>query len=176
MIVVFVLHLLLAGLFAALAAWSGEGALRRMGLPTRWVWLAGLAITAVVPFTLASRTVMVSEPFPEAVVAVPLTPDAAAGTAAAAAVNEWLPVVPQLSVPRSLESLALPLLALWTAASLVALGRLVAGHAWLRRRRAGWRKARVRDAEVSIAPDMGPAVVGVAPGSIVLPHWALDFG
>ena len=174
MIVVFVLHLLLAGLFAALAAWSGEGALRRMGLPTRWVWLAGLAITAVVPFTLASRTVMVSEPFHEAVVAVSPAPDAAVATDAAAAVNEWLPVVPLLSVPRSLESLALPLLALWTAASLVALGRLVAGHAWLRRRRAGWRKARVQDAEVSIAPDMGPAVVGVAPGSIVLPHWALD--
>src|SRR5690606_19488649 len=173
MMVVFTLHLLLAGTLAALAAWFGEGALRRIALPTRWVWVVALVLTVAVPLALLPQRAAVVVEHTTELVVVPVQGAELVGPEASGAAA-WLPAIPVLSIPHSAESLALPLLVLWGLASIVAVGRLAAGHAWLRRRRATWRAARIRDSEVSISPDLGPAVVGVAPGSIVLPHWALS--
>ncbi|MEJ2541215.1 MAG: hypothetical protein P8188_14815, partial [Gemmatimonadota bacterium] len=43
------LHAILAGMLLAAAAGSADWGLRRLGLPTRWVWLATLLITATTP-------------------------------------------------------------------------------------------------------------------------------
>ena len=61
----------------------------------------------------------------------------------------------------------------WFGLSLVCLLVLVRAAVALRRQRARWPAAEVDGVRVLVAPNTGPAVVGVVAPSIVVPQWAL---
>jgi beta-lactamase regulating signal transducer with metallopeptidase domain len=71
------------------------------------------------------------------------------------------------------ESAGNYLIALWliAAASLVVL--MVAVHLRLKGERRRWPLARISGVEVRVAPDVGPAVIGIIRPDIVVPRWLL---
>jgi hypothetical protein len=61
----------------------------------------------------------------------------------------------------------------WVVASLLALVVLAFVHLRIRRARRGWAEAELLGTRVRIAPDVGPAVVGMLRPQIVVPRWLL---
>jgi bla regulator protein blaR1 len=66
------------------------------------------------------------------------------------------------------------ILRLWVA-STVLTGALIVVNIWqIRRRRRGWRQGTMSGAAVLIAPDTGPAVLGIFRPKIVVPEWLVS--
>jgi TonB family protein len=151
---------------AAAAAALGDAGLRRLGLPSRWIWLASLAAAPVLLATsLAGLGAPGSEGAAGALGPVPVVeiPGVVLGAASPGAdAAAWLVAVEA------------GLLALWIASALALVGTLAAAHRALRRERRGWEPTRVLGRPVLVAADRGPAVAGLRTGWIVLPAWALE--
>jgi len=62
----------------------------------------------------------------------------------------------------------------WVLASGAILGWLAATHRRLRRDGAAWSHEELDGMTVLVSPDVGPALVGLAPSSIVVPRWFRD--
>jgi hypothetical protein len=62
----------------------------------------------------------------------------------------------------------------WLALSVLVLALFVIVYARFARARARWPLARLHDTDVRVAPDAGPAVVGLSRPEIVVPHWLLE--
>src|SRR6185503_9679168 len=63
---------------------------------------------------------------------------------------------------------------LWMTTSTIAVVAFLHAFIMLRMRRASWKTATVDGHTTWIAPDVGPAVVGLLRPRIVLPEWALQ--
>lgn len=154
------------GALLALAAWALEAALRSGGRPARGVWAAALVLSLALP--AGARWIPRTAP-PAAAVDQPadlpgsLVDPAALLDEGRAAAPRW-----------NLSSTDRPLAVLWTGASAATLLALaaMAGALHLRRRR--WSPAEVDGERVLVSDDVGPAVVGLLQGRIVLPRWVLD--
>ncbi|HEX3158002.1 MAG TPA: M56 family metallopeptidase, partial [Gemmatimonadaceae bacterium] len=149
---------LLAGAAAALDALA-----RLFRRPTRGVWVLALLAATLVPAGLIARTALYpggSAPAPaSAPTVLPAIPVPAAGAPSRVPDVGWLDT---------------PLLATWALASLLVLGALLRSAATLTRRRRGWQRTTVDGVPVLVAPDTGPAVVGLRRSEIVLPDWTLS--
>ena len=140
------------------AAWTADQGLRRLGLPTRGVWLVGL----VAPFALLVLPLLVPSgaPLPGAGGA-PSTPfelapiDVGDGVAG---LGFWISVA---------------LGTVWALSSVGLVVSLVRSHLRLTRERHGWPTSEVSGRSVYVSTDRGPAVAGVWKPWIVLPRWAL---
>lgn len=158
-----------------------DAALRITGLPRRWVWVAGLALIgttaltplrpATAPSSLAGATVVETT-----VAGAPgAEPQADATLARSLEVLGVLVEAPLRAAARQAEGVSGWWLgALWLAfsASLLALGGgTIARYRAARRR---WPLAAVAGREVRIAPDAGPAVMGIVRPEIIVPAWLLD--
>ncbi|HET6765701.1 MAG TPA: M56 family metallopeptidase [Longimicrobiaceae bacterium] len=146
----------------ALAALAAEKALLMYRRPVRWTWAAALLLSLALP---AAAWLAPGAPGPGAgrlaVAPAERVDPAALGGGAAKGVR-W-----------SLPPLDGPLQLAWGAASggtLLVLGGL---HLAMLRRRRAWRRETVEGVPVLVSPDTGPAVIGFARGSIVLPEWVL---
>jgi beta-lactamase regulating signal transducer with metallopeptidase domain len=141
-------------------------------LPRRYVWLSAMVIAAATPFVAAARNA------PARLAPPPLErPPARTGALARPAVT-----VAPLQIPltiramRALRRADRPAQILWTATSTIALVAFLRAFIVLRMRRASWKTATVDGHTAWIAPDVGPAVVGLMRPRIVLPEWALELG
>ena len=166
---------------AAAMGWAIEAVLRQLGRPSRWAWLAASAVALAL--TARATTGTRDEPViaSYARIAMPAASEVAS--------PEWSPL--QLmreaianavtavgsiadgvvrTIPGRVTSLAG---ACWLAASILALVMLVLVHLRLRRSRRDWAGAELFGTPVRIAPDVGPAVVGVTRPQIVIPRWLL---
>lgn len=144
----------------ALAALAAERALSLYRLPVRGVWLAGIlgglilpALAVVLPAPAASSGSLVNVLLP----AVWVTPSGA------------LTQVGTLA-----DSLDAVLLGVWGLTSIVLLVSLGGSLLRLRRERHRWGRRDVAGWPVLVSPDLGPALVGVSSGSIVVPPWFFD--
>jgi hypothetical protein len=63
---------------------------------------------------------------------------------------------------------------MWAAGSLAGLVAIGSTHYRFRRQRRRWPASEVQGRRVRVAPDVGPAVMGVARPEIVVPRWFLD--
>lgn len=172
--------LLIVALLAA-AAWAAEGISRQLGRPARWVWLtsAALALLLVVRAALipdASSAGALLLRFSTAPAPLAVTPEWTLSGAlrdgfavAAMAITAGLARAARL-VPGWIASAAA---VLWMGGSIVALATFALVHLRIRRARRGWPKAHLHGSRVHIAPDAGPAVVGVLRPAIVIPRWLL---
>jgi beta-lactamase regulating signal transducer with metallopeptidase domain len=176
------LYALVIGATLALGAHAAESVCRQLRLPTRWAWIAAIAIL----FVLGARPVR-----PDRVQSLDL--DGLAARASTAATNgdasgsTLLAGIAKTAAllgtfSRGLIADAVRRLPLWVASGagvLLALGALVAlatlafVHLRLRRARRGWPAAELHGSRVRIAPSIGPAVVGVLRPEIVVPRWLL---
>jgi TonB-dependent SusC/RagA subfamily outer membrane receptor len=158
-----------AGLLA-LAARAAEEVLRSYGRATRWVWVAALAGSALLPvlgraagdafpwnwLPRSTSTVDLADLLSGATVAASLDGTSVASSAAARTAR----------FDRAL-------VAGWATASLVLIGLYGATWRRLRRSRRAWSPGRIDGTAVYVSERGGPAVVGVLRPSIVVPEWLL---
>ncbi len=149
--------LVLVSMAAAVASRLAEGGLRGFGLPTRFVWLAGLMVG---PTLLAARAL-----------APAVTPSMGAG-----ALPEVVVELPALIVGGAEPAgrvLDLALLGFWIVSFLAVVTTLGVARLRLARDLRQWTRTRVLGVHVSVSRDLGPAVVGITRSAIVLPEWIL---
>jgi TonB family protein len=150
---------------ASAAALALEGAARALGRPTRAPWVAALAFSTIWPAWLLARAVLPSRAEPATIGTGRLPPVlVSAGRDAIGAVTRYLPTDRRVSAV---------LLVVWLLITAALFVRLLMGLYSLRRQQRGWPVREVDGVRVRIAPEMGPAVVGVRRPTIVLPEWML---
>jgi hypothetical protein len=179
-----VLYVGVVGALLVLAARSAARAAATLGAPTRWSWAGALAALLVLAVVAPSeRTTEVSLPAPVR------APDV---TAAAGAPARWR-VVPAIErsvaeirdasahaaawldarIPSSAARLAA---AAWALASAVLVVLFVAVNVRLVRARRRWPTHGIAGVPVHVAPDAGPAAVGLFRPRIVVPRSLLELG
>ena len=165
------LQTLAAGAIVTLAALLAEQGSRLLRRPGRWIWALAMLLTAALPFIAA--TVPAPVRTHAAPSFLPLVDRAGSvASAASARVLHALAAAPATPAPaRAAAALSAPqlLAAAWLCASLATGAWLWAGQRQLRRRRRQWRESVVQQFPVLVAPDAGPAVVGVLRPRVVLP-------
>ena len=169
MIALVMLTAIACALAAGAAAWAVEGAARLWRRPTRWGWALALLAAGLAPAIAAA---------PRWRAAVPMGARGAGPTSGTA---DRLPTfvvraggaLGGLPTLRTLTRADRPLAIAWGISSALALLTLGAAHWRLRRRTRGWPSVVVDGVPVRVAPDLGPAVVGVRRTEIVLAEWTL---
>jgi beta-lactamase regulating signal transducer with metallopeptidase domain len=175
------LYVALVLTLAAAMGWALESVLRQLGRPSRWAWIAAsaAALVLIARATIASSAEQATASYSR--IALPAASKVAspewsplqavrdALTLSSAAVGSVADAIVR-AVPTAVTSLAA---VVWFAASILALVILVLVHLRIRRARLQWAETELFGTHVRIAPDVGPAVVGVVRPQIVLPRWLL---
>jgi beta-lactamase regulating signal transducer with metallopeptidase domain len=157
---------------AALAAATIDRLFAIWRLPRRYLWLIAMMIAAVAPFVAAARNAP-SRLAPPPLERPPIRTVSPPTTAV---------TVTPLQIPLTVQAMRVlrradgPARIVWTATSAIALVAFLRAFIVLRARRASWKTATVDGHTTWIAPDVGPAVVGLMRPRIVLPEWALQLG
>lgn len=156
--------MLYAALVAALIA-AGAFAVERLaastGRPRRFVWLAALALAVVIPLAGGLR----ETPAPLAVDEAGDGPRHTATGAPPLIPPVTLPAVPPISARTAAIAWAIG-----SAAALAALCTVLVVVACARRR---WPRRRVDGTDVHLSRRFGPALVGIARPTIVVPRWVV---
>lgn len=160
MIVAVVGFLTVVSLLTYVAARVADEGIRRTGIPTRWIWLAGIAA----PFVLLLVPLFT----------FPGTAPAGAGAFGMTPVVELSPIVVGGSEPGIVGLLPGLLAGAWIVGSLGLAGLLIRTHLSLAAERRRWSSSTVSGRRVYVSVDRGPAVAGIVRPWIVLPRWALS--
>jgi bla regulator protein blaR1 len=167
--VAWMLYAAMVALALATAAFMAERASKGRGAPTRWLWAASMLGSLAVPILIACASIRL--------------PDSLAGGTKAASLvlsdttsirtpltQIHLDDVPVYGLSISADAIAI---GLWASASALMALTLSLGVLWVSRRKRGWRNDTLHGERVYIAPDTGPAVIGVIRPHIVVPEWLL---
>ena len=141
----------LLGMYVIASTWVHPAERAPEARPTRSESLAGPSATADHGAAIVTLPPRVSRP--------PRTVDA-------------LPLV-SMTLPRIPASVDRVVLIAWPTLTIVLAAILALANLGLRRDRRHWKPATIADCEVVVAPDFGPAVVGILSPAIVVPEWAL---
>ena len=165
MIVVWMLYAVIVGAAAALAASALDGAARVLDRPTRHVWTVALLFSVLWPtWRLASSMLGTSG---QTTIDRAFLP----GMVVTAGRSATDAIVQRLSGAGSIA--AATALVLWCLTSALLGTRLLIGARTIARQRRTWTPRDVGGVRVLVAPDTGPAVVGLREPAIVFPEWAL---
>jgi len=160
-----------------IGALFAERALLGSGGPTRWVWAGAIAATPGLQLWSWMRP-GTSSPAVESWSAAGPPPvhvvEPSSGLAA-----ELSRLIARITEAASYlamraESLDMVLAFAWPLASVLLLILLAGGLVRIVRAARGWRRMRLEDDDVLVAPNFGPALVGIVRPEIVLPEWALQ--
>ena len=157
---------------AAAAAVAVDRVFAIWQLPRRYVWVSAMVIAVATPFIAATRNT------PARLAPPPLEqPPARTVSLPRSAVTVAPPRMPvTVRAMRVLGRADRPARILWMVTSMIALVAFLRAFIVLRMRSASWKTAEVDGHTAWIAPDAGPAVVGLMRPRIVLPEWALRLG
>ena len=176
--------LVIGVLLAAVAALM-EGALRAAGRPGRWSWALALGLTvalvAIAPGRVAPALLLpTAEPASAGAPTAAVTATAWTGRAVAlfttlaqtiAVPVRWTLAAVSDAVPGSADRWLGPAWLVLSAAIFIVFAVV---YARFHRARARWPMAEVQGTRVRVAPDVGPAVVGLARPEIVVPAWLIE--
>ena len=154
------------------AALAAERAAKVRRAATRWVWMAAMAGSLVLPTVIATASIQLPDALKSGM----------ASTSAPIVLRDTtsIPMPPVLlelgneqpyATSDDIDTLAR---GIWIGASALMLLILATGSVLLHRRKHGWNEGCVRGEHVLIAPDAGPAVVGLMRSRIVVPLWLLQ--
>ena len=152
------------------AAWAAERGARVKKATTRWYWLAAILASLLVPTVIAS----VSVQLPDVVGAAAAEKILVLRNATSIPLTTLTGLVggdESVATSHSLDNL---LKNAWLLVSVGMLLVLVVNGVQLYRRKRIWRRAQMHGAEVFVAPDVGPAVVGFLHPRIVVPAWLVE--
>jgi TonB family protein len=166
---VWFLYAMVVANLLGLAAVAGEAALRNVGKPGRWAWVAAMVASAALPmlawFGLSLRLVR-AVPESALIPLIPMIPSAP--VAAPVALLSGGGVV--AAAGPGLDQI---LVAVWVVVSGAVLVYMGLSWASIVRDRRYWRHASVGGVRVALTPDIGPAAWGVRQPEILLPEWAI---
>lgn len=184
MIAAWMIYALAIGAIVSIAAVTAEWALKAAQRPVRYVWMTAIVVTTlltvIAPFRFEAKAptvavdslrlpsgVNVIEKSPTVfdqllaitqsvmqTIASPIGKLSSAASAAPTIVNRGAAIA-------------------WFVSSVFALTLLIVVYARSRRESTRWPKLRLWGNNVRVAPDVGPAVIGMAPPEIVIPEWVL---
>ncbi len=130
----------------------------------RFIWLAAMAATTFWPVIAVVRTAIA--PLSEAI------PDGQASSPAGlSAFGTFALPAGTTAIPEYWNT---ALVLVWALASSVLFVRLAFAVWVIPRRLITWKTAEVDGIGVHVAPDTGPAVIGLRPMALVLPEWVLE--
>jgi bla regulator protein blaR1 len=162
-------YVLLVSLLLGAAALAAEFSARQRGKPRRWIWLASMLASLLLPLIIPNVTVEIPDLIKPA--------SSARSIVLRDVTSVHVPmVVFDLGVPGTdMEPPQLDLMfhRLWWAISLAVLAVLAASGGLLYWRKRRWAPGQLCGTPVLIAPDVGPAVVGLLHPRIVAPSWLL---
>jgi hypothetical protein len=165
-------YVLVVTFILTIAAHTGERALRLRQRMTRWVWTTAIAGSLAVPIIISSVSIQVPS------ITVPGAPGGEIilrnATSLPLSALSRAPLPPSIS--RVSPSLDVRLARYWLIASGTMLILLSLSALQLALRTRHWTRATVAGLPVYIAPDAGPAVIGLLHPRIVLPPWMLESG
>lgn len=147
------------GVLLAGGAWAGERLCEHMGWPRRFAWIAALTLAVVIPLSARAPA-----PVPEV--------SAAAPSPVTSVVQAADPAVPAIS-GTGWERAAI---FAWGAASLATLLVFGAILGLTTRSRRRWPRRSVDGEDVYVSEGFGPALIGVARPSVVIPDWLFSEG
>ena len=167
MILAWMVYATLFAAAAGAAACALERASRALGRSTRFVWIAMLSLSMLWP-VWALVTAM--------------QPAAARSSAPSAAILPTVIIAAQRGFTAVFvgrlttigHGASWVLVVSWCVASSILLARLLRGMRSLATQRRGWARRVVDGVPVLVAPDTGPAVVGIRRPEVVIPDWALS--
>lgn len=178
-------YALLVGLLLAVVAMLGESVLRAAGRPARWIWAATLGLTVALVALAPTRS-------ERAGIASLVVGPVSAGAAPVANATGWreravdavesvaLAAELQVRAGLALAARAIPpsldraLGAIWASLSIALLAVFGLVYARFARARLRWPLTVLHGTRVRVAPDAGPAVVGLSRPEIVVPGWLLE--
>jgi hypothetical protein len=156
-------------LLLSAAAFCAERAARARRGSSRWIWLASIVAALVVP--LLASLVAVEVPGLDLPAALDKVIPLGSIVSLALSPAVWMSGHGgDLGAWRAFDPL---LTRAWLAASFLLSVGLTASALHLFRRKRTWRTATVSGADVYVAHDAGPAVVGILRSRIVIPAWIL---
>jgi beta-lactamase regulating signal transducer with metallopeptidase domain len=172
MLASFVYFLVVAVLLSA-AALAAERVIRLARGASRWIWLTAMIASILIPCVVSYVSIQI--PGTNATPAAPAAPHAVVlreATSVHLPALTWggplYAAAPYMN--REVDSL---LRAGWMLASIVLLAALAVNGITLAARKRGWAKSTIAGIPVNIAPDLGPAIVGLLRPRIVVPRWLL---
>ena len=166
MIAAWMLYGLVAGGALLAVAVLLDGAARRTGRPTRFVWLGAMAATVAL-------SALVLWPATSAPSGPGLSGSSPASGGRSFVPVEWWSAAAADGSPGVAARLDAALGAAWLSASVLAVALFLGSALRLRRRRARWRREVVRGVSVLVTDGAGPAVIGFVSPAIVVPSWVL---
>ncbi len=171
------LYAVLVALLMAAAAWIAEHAMRRQRKASRWVWLVSLSMSGLLAALGLWPELSELRPPPAEIASTAQRPQGAKALMPEPVLRVRTQVEQQLQA-HALQISETPGARLVTGTAYLCLSSLTfAALAWtgwaLRRRMRQWRTAALLGTSVLVAPDAGPAVVGLLRPRIVVPQWLL---
>ncbi|MBT2144165.1 MULTISPECIES: M56 family metallopeptidase [unclassified Rhodanobacter] len=168
--IAWMMYVVLVTLTLSVAALVAERAAKVRLAATRWVWVLSLAGSLMLPTVIASASIQL--------------PDALKSSTASTSIvlreTTSIPMPPVLLDFEGTQSYATSdridtlMRGIWVAASVLMALILALGSVLLDRRKRGWSEGSLCGERVLIAPDAGPAVVGLMHSRIVVPAWLLQ--
>jgi beta-lactamase regulating signal transducer with metallopeptidase domain len=169
MIAAWIAYALVIAALVSLAALVAERIAILRRLQRRWIWVAALLLTLVLPPMLAWQGTRTSER-----PAIALAALAAREQPPAYQLTPIMWVGGTAPVVARRIGLDTWLLLGWSAMSMLALATLAMGWTQLRRRLRSATEGEVDGVTVTVSHDIGPAVVGIVRPRIVIPRWLLQ--
>lgn len=153
-----ILYALATSVIVGLAAYVAASALERLSRPTRWIWVAGMLTTIVIPLAAA----VAGGASPETAKALSLAEMAASGASLTGSAGGGGSTLDEV------------LIMVWLAGSVALTFVLIHSFVALEQARGGWLRKMVDGTRVWVSQETGPAVVGFLDPAIVLPRWAME--
>jgi TonB family protein len=166
------LYSIAAGALMAFAAAAGDRLASWLRIPRRGIWLGAMLLVAALTIAMPWRAATdESANRTTAMTVAMFSMSSDAGTAG------WQRAVRALvdRAGASIDGAETATRWLWALASLTSLIVYAGGCTAIARQRRQWRAATINGVPVLVAPDTGPAVVGVWSTDIVVPEWVLSF-
>ncbi|HKQ12272.1 MAG TPA: M56 family metallopeptidase [Steroidobacteraceae bacterium] len=169
MIAAWMAYALVIALLVSVAAFAAERIAILRRLPGRWIWVAALLMSLLLPMLFASQHAQTSERPAVAFVAL-----AARDNPPLYALSPIVWVGGDAPVTAGRVALDTWLLIGWSAMSTLAFAMLAMGWIQIRGRLRSAVDREVDSVTVTVSNDIGPAVVGILRPRIVIPQWLLQ--
>ena len=164
------IYVVIVTIALSMAALVAEQAARRRQSPARWVWVAALVASLWLPTIMASVSVQLPDLIKPAASSAPVV----LRNATSLPLPDAIVALGSEDTVPGLDHVRVPWPRLWIASSGVLLLALGLSAAMLYARKRQWKQGMVCGKPVLVAPDVGPAVVGLLRSRIVVPAWLLD--
>lgn len=170
--IAWMVYAVLVTLALSAAALLAERAAKVRGAATRWLWVASLIGSLVLPTVIACASIRLPDSLQSGNAPTSIVLRDTTSIRMPSMLLDLQDVQPY-AMSTSIDALARTL---WAVSSVLVAFMLAVGCALLQRRKRGWREEDLCSERVLVAPDIGPAVVGLMRPRIVVPAWLLHAG